>query len=181
MQLLHEVATLSPMVRSALPSHPPTISIASPEALRDLGASLGAILTAGDTVGLLGPLGAGKTTLTQGIARGLGVAGERHVASPTFALVNQHPGRVALLHADLYRVESEAELAELGLDEEAEGAVRVIEWLDRFPSLVDDDVLLVRIAIQGDGRAVTLEGAPLAEARFQRWLAQWTGANGAAP
>lgn len=159
----------------------PPLSISSAEALRALGVSLGAILTAGDTLGLVGPLGAGKTTLTQGIAQGLGVPGDRHVASPTFALVNQHPGRIPLLHADLYRVESEAELGELGLDEEADEVVRVIEWLDRFPSLVGDDVLLVRIAFAGAGRVVTLEGSPLGQPRFERWLAPWITGAPAAP
>ena len=83
------------------------------------------------------------------------------------------------MHADLYRVESEAELGELGLDEEAEATVRVIEWLDRFPSLVGNDVLLVRLAFAGAGRVVTLEGSLLRQPRFQRWLARWIG--GASP
>ena len=74
-------------------------------------------MQAGDVVALVGPLGSGKTTFAQGIALGLEVAPDRHVASPTFALVNEHPGRVPFVHADLYRIENEAELAELGLDE----------------------------------------------------------------
>ena len=158
-----------------MPSAPslssPSFEIASAEALQALGASLGAILAPGDTVGLVGPLGAGKTTFTQGIARGLEVPPARHVASPTFALVNEHPGRVTLLHADLYRLGSEAELAELGLDEGAEEVVRVIEWLDRFPHLLTDEVLLVRLAPSPSGRTVSLSGAPLGETRFARWLA----------
>ena len=65
---------------------------------------LGRLLAAGDVLALVGPLGAGKTTFVQGLARGLGVPPDRHVASPTFALVNEHPGRVPLVHADLYRI-----------------------------------------------------------------------------
>src|SRR5262249_56691184 len=90
-------------------------------------------LRAGDVVALVGPLGAGKTTFVQGLARGTGVPPERHVASPTFALVNEHPGRVALVHADLYRIANRAELLELGLDDAFDRAAVAIEWLDRFP------------------------------------------------
>jgi len=111
-----------------------------------IGQRLGRALAAGDVVGLVGPLGAGKTTLTQGIAIGIGVGADRHVASPTFALVNQHPGRVPLLHADLYRIEREIELAELGLDETYDSGAAVIEWVDRFPSAVPEDSLRVTIA-----------------------------------
>ena len=86
----------------------------------------------GDVVGLLGPLGAGKTTFAQGIARGLEVPAERHVASPTFALVNQHPGRVPFVHADLYRINQPAEIAELGLAEAYDYAAAAIERLTAF-------------------------------------------------
>ena len=69
--------------------------------MRALGARVATQLRAGDLVVLAGGLGAGKTTFVQGLARGLGVPPDRHVASPTFALVNEHPGRVPLVHADL--------------------------------------------------------------------------------
>ena len=90
---------------------------ASAADMQSLGERLGRLMQVGDVVGLLGPLGAGKTTFAQGIARGLEVPPDRHVASPTFALVNQHPGRVPFVHADLYRINQPAELAELGLAE----------------------------------------------------------------
>jgi tRNA threonylcarbamoyladenosine biosynthesis protein TsaE len=115
------------------------------------GKRLGLALRAGDAIGLVGPLGAGKTTLTQGIAEGTGVSGHRHVASPTFALVNEHPGRVALVHADLYRLNSAAELAELGLDEAFDRAASVIEWADRFPDALPVDHLLITLTMQADG------------------------------
>jgi tRNA threonylcarbamoyladenosine biosynthesis protein TsaE len=85
--------------------------------MKQLGNRLGAVMRAGDALALIGPLGTGKTTFTQGLATGLGVLPDRHVASPTFALVNEHPGRVPLLHADFYRIKDAAELRELGLDE----------------------------------------------------------------
>jgi len=111
--------------------------------MQALGERLGRLLQAGDVVGLLGPLGAGKTTFAQGIARGLEVPPDRHVASPTFALVNQHPGRVPFVHADLYRINQPAELAELGLAEAYDYAAAAIEWLDRFPAVAPADHLEV--------------------------------------
>jgi tRNA threonylcarbamoyladenosine biosynthesis protein TsaE len=132
----------------------------SAPAMQALGERLGRALHAGDVVALVGPLGAGKTTFVQGLARGAGVPGDRHVASPTFALVNEHPGRVALVHADLYRVASPAELTELGLDDVFDRAAVAIEWLDRFPDAAPDDRLEVTIAIEPDGaRQVAFAGA----------------------
>jgi tRNA threonylcarbamoyladenosine biosynthesis protein TsaE len=130
------------------------------EAMQALGERLGRALRAGDVVALVGPLGAGKTTFVQGLARGLGVAPERHVASPTFALVNEHPGRVPLVHADLYRIASRAELPELGLDDAFDRAAVAIEWLDRFPDAAPADRLELTIAIEPDGaRRIALAGA----------------------
>ena len=124
-----------------------TFEVATAVETKAWGKRLGQALRAGDAIGLVGPLGAGKTTLTQGIAEGTGVGGHRHVASPTFALVNEHPGRVALVHADLYRLNSAAELAELGLDEAFDRAAAVIEWADRFPGALPADHLLITLAM----------------------------------
>jgi tRNA threonylcarbamoyladenosine biosynthesis protein TsaE len=121
-----------------------------------IGERLGAALGVGDMVALIGPLGAGKTTFVQGVARGVGVPPDRHVASPTFALVNEHPGRVPLVHADLYRIEREAELEELGLIEALDRAAVVVEWLDRFPDVAPGDHLELRITAAGDVRTLTL-------------------------
>jgi tRNA threonylcarbamoyladenosine biosynthesis protein TsaE len=121
-----------------------------------IGERLGRALAVGDMVALIGALGAGKTTFVQGVARGVGVPAERHVASPTFALVNEHPGRVPLVHADLYRIEREAELEELGLIEALDRAAVVVEWLDRFPDVAPGDHLEIRIAATGDTRTLAL-------------------------
>ena len=130
------------------------------DAMQALGERLGRALRAGDVVALVGPLGAGKTTFVQGLARGTGVPPERHVASPTFALVNEHPGRVALVHADLYRIANRAELEELGLDDAFDRAAVAIEWLDRFPDAAPADRLEVEIAFDPDGgRRITATGA----------------------
>jgi tRNA threonylcarbamoyladenosine biosynthesis protein TsaE len=116
------------------------------------GERLGAALRVGDGVALVGPLGAGKTTFVQGVARGTGVPTQRHVASPTFALVNEHPGRTPLVHADLYRINDPRELAELGLDEAYDRAAVVVEWADRFPSAAAvADRLTITLSIDADG------------------------------
>jgi tRNA threonylcarbamoyladenosine biosynthesis protein TsaE len=118
---------------------------------------LGRLLAAGDVLALTGPLGAGKTTFVQGLARGLEVPADRHVASPTFALVNEHPGRVPLVHADLYRIEHERELNELGLIDAFDRAAVAIEWLDRFPDAAPAERLEIAIEFApNDGRRLTL-------------------------
>ena len=136
-----------------------TVRAESADAMQALGERLGRALRAGDVVALIGPLGAGKTTFVQGLARGVGVPAARHVASPTFALVNEHPGRVALVHADLYRINDRAELLELGLDDAFDRAAVAIEWLDRFPDAAPPDRLELTIAIEPDGaRRLTFAG-----------------------
>jgi tRNA threonylcarbamoyladenosine biosynthesis protein TsaE len=127
------------------------------EAMQALGERLGRALAPGDVVALVGPLGAGKTTFVQGVARGAGVPRDRHVASPTFALVNEHQGRVPLVHADLYRVANRAELDELGLDDAFDRAAVAVEWLDRFPEVAPAERLELTLAIEADGaRSLTI-------------------------
>jgi tRNA threonylcarbamoyladenosine biosynthesis protein TsaE len=135
------------------PESPPnTFTAVTPEETRALGERLGRALAIGDVVALVGPLGSGKTTFAQGLARGLDVPPDRHVASPTFALVNEHPGRVPFVHADFYRVERSEELAELGLEEAYDRATAALEWADRFPQIVPADHLEVTfVALLPDG------------------------------
>ena len=98
--------------------------------MRALGQRLAALLRPGDLVVLTGPLGAGKTALTQGIGAGLGVQGR--VASPTFVIARFHPpakpGGVALVHADAYRLGSLDEVDDLDLDADLDTSVTVVEW-----------------------------------------------------
>jgi tRNA threonylcarbamoyladenosine biosynthesis protein TsaE len=93
----------------------------------------------------VGDLGAGKTLFVQALAQGLDVPPEVRVTSPTFTLINDYPGgRLPLFHADLYRIERAAELAELGFDDLIEGdGVLAIEWSDRFDVLPEDHLALV--------------------------------------
>lgn len=102
---------------------------ATGEEMRALGRRLAGLLRAGDLVVLAGPLGAGKTTLVQGIGEGMGVRGP--VTSPTFVIARVHPsltGGPALVHADAYRLASPAEVDDLDLDASMETAVTVVEW-----------------------------------------------------
>ena len=96
------------------------------------GVELAADLAPGDVVLLIGDLGLGKTVLARGIATGLGVD-PSEVHSPTFTLVNQYQGRVPVHHVDLYRIERESDLGELGLEEILGGeGVAIVEWGERL-------------------------------------------------
>ncbi len=116
------------------------------EAMHELGARLGALLQAGDLVILDGPLGAGKTTLAQGIAQGLQVRGP--ITSPTFVIARTHPSLVGgpgLVHVDAYRIETWDELEDLGFAFDADVNVIVAEWAAGRLDDVSDDRLLVHI------------------------------------
>jgi len=114
-------------------------------ATRDLGAALSEFLHAHDVVVLTGELGAGKTTLVQGIARGLGAT--EHVASPTFTLVREYTsGRVPLAHVDLYRLEREQDVLDLALDELEDGErVLLVEWGDPVAELIAEERLRIEL------------------------------------
>jgi tRNA threonylcarbamoyladenosine biosynthesis protein TsaE len=128
----------------------------SPEATKAFGAQLAEGLEPGDVVALTGELGAGKTCFTQGLARGLGVAGR--AVSPTFALVNEYRGRVPVHHVDAYRTSSLTELLDLGLDELFDGeGVTVVEWADKLSPLLPPRTIHVHIEGVGDEpRVITI-------------------------
>ncbi len=115
-----------------------------------LGAELAREWTPPRCVLLIGNLGAGKTTLAKGVAEGLGAAPADEISSPTFALIHEH-GEGLLYHVDLYRLETEEEVASLGLEEIlARKAVVVMEWAERFPRLLPEERIEVRIETLGD-------------------------------
>jgi len=148
----------------------------SPQQTQDVGRALGEQAHPGDVILLDGPLGAGKTCLTQGIAIGLGITG--YVRSPTFVLMARYSGRLTLHHLDLYRVGSSHEAWYLGLDEQLSGdGLCVVEWPGKAPELFikdggngsDDDPdvsqaggLWVQLAYSQaeDHRELTLSGGP---------------------
>jgi tRNA threonylcarbamoyladenosine biosynthesis protein TsaE len=120
------------------------IESASPEETLALGEILGKLAQAGDVILLQGKLGAGKTCLTQGIARGLHITD--YVMSPTFVLVRELQGRLPLYHMDLYRLDNLVEIDDLGLDEYLYGnGLSVVEWADKAVSLLPPDHLLIKI------------------------------------
>ncbi|MEP6853135.1 MAG: tRNA (adenosine(37)-N6)-threonylcarbamoyltransferase complex ATPase subunit type 1 TsaE [bacterium] len=123
---------------------------------RALGTALADVLRPGDVVVLSGPLGAGKTTLAQGIGAGLGVG--TPVASPTFVIARVHPdGRVPLVHVDAYRLGSPAEVEDLDLDLSAPESVTVVEWGSGLVEGLSDAWLEVRLTRTGDTEARTAE------------------------
>jgi tRNA threonylcarbamoyladenosine biosynthesis protein TsaE len=129
----------------------------TPGETRRLGERLGKMLKAGDVVVLSGELGAGKTVLAQGIGRGLGVRDP--IKSSSFVIMNEYDGeRLRLYHADLYRLEDPAQVAELALDELASAGVLVVEWPERAPLELPEERLVIRLAYDGaKGRAIEVE------------------------
>ena len=121
----------------------------SADETKEIGRAIGAAVEAGTLALLIGQLGAGKTTLTQGIADGLGVTA--YTKSPSFVLVNEYQGRLPLFHMDLYRIDDPAEAWELGLDDYlGRDGVLAVEWADRATSIFPDDRLEIRIEYLSD-------------------------------
>ncbi|MBI2870394.1 MAG: tRNA (adenosine(37)-N6)-threonylcarbamoyltransferase complex ATPase subunit type 1 TsaE [Candidatus Omnitrophica bacterium] len=115
-------------------------------------------LKAGSVVALVGELGSGKTTFVRGMARGLG---SRHrVQSPTFVLLHTYPGKKPLHHLDFYRLESLAELEELGIEELFAGSgIAVVEWADKFPKNFPRHTTWVSLKYSGpERRAIHITG-----------------------
>lgn len=134
-----------------------TARLADEAATRALGHALAQALDEGDVLALCGPLGAGKTTLAQGFAKGLDVPPGVRVRSPTFTLCNELQGRQLLLHLDLYRLGSEDEAEALGFRERVgHVGVALVEWADRFPGLLPDDAIWIQLECEDGGRRVTV-------------------------
>ena len=106
------------------------IDVASEAETEQVGRALAEVVTPGTVIGLVGPLGAGKTRLVRALAEALGVD-PGAIASPTFVLVHEYEGRIPVVHADAYRLKSGAEFDALGLDELYAGSVSLVEWADR--------------------------------------------------
>jgi len=128
-----------------------TIIAREPAEMEDIGIDLARDLKDGDLVSLVGPLGAGKTTLTKGIAKGLLITDL--VVSPSYLLAREYTGRLQLHHIDAYRLSSMNELAEVGLDAllPPEAGVGVVEWPERIDGLVEISDILVTIEFLENG------------------------------
>lgn len=130
----------------------PSFISSSPQATRQLGQSLGALLQPGDCICLQGDLGAGKTTFVQGVAAGWGARDE--VSSPTFVLVNVYRGgdEKKLFHLDTYRIESPAEAEELDLDSMLAQGPLLIEWPERIQPVLPTETLWITLDYLDDAR-----------------------------
>jgi tRNA threonylcarbamoyladenosine biosynthesis protein TsaE len=134
------------------------LNLLDPAATRAAGAALGRLVQGGDCIALIGDLGAGKTTFTSGLVEALGAS--TPAASPTFSLVNEYVGgRLIAWHVDLYRIEREAELRELGLEEMLgdRRGVCVVEWAEKF-DVMPRDHLRLELAHAGDTRTLSAIG-----------------------
>ena len=132
------------------------VSTSDADQTRSLGEDLGRILAAGDLVMLSGGLGAGKTTLTQGIGVGMGVRGR--VASPTFIVARVHPslsGGPDLIHADAYRIKDLSDLETLDLDSSLDEAVTIVEWGEGKTEAKSDERLSIEVRRASGGQAET--------------------------
>ena len=111
----------------------------TPGETQNIGKEIGKQLRQGDLVALIGDLGTGKTCLTQGIARGVGVYSNQIVNSPSYTLINEYAGKIPIYHVDLYRLQNHDEILDLGLDEYLKGnGICIIEWADKLGSLQID-------------------------------------------
>ena len=135
------------------------IAIATPDEMFALGAKLGASLKAGDLILINGPLGAGKTLLTQGIGSALGVSG---ITSPTFVISRVHQGTLPLIHVDAYRLlidgQANLYLDDLDLDSALPGSVTVVEWGGAEAARLSEDRLEINIDRSQEVRQVSAVG-----------------------
>lgn len=125
----------------------------------EFGEKLGSILKPGDIISLTGDLGAGKTTLTKSIGKGLGV--EDYITSPTFTLINEYKGRLNLYHFDVYRLEGPIDLYDLGFEEYIySNGVSIIEWGDKIKEILPEERINIQIekSVELDERIIYLYG-----------------------
>ena len=147
---------------------------------REVGRAMAPLLHPRDTIALTGDLGAGKTTLVQGIGQGLGV--EEHVSSPTFTLIREYAGRLDVAHVDVYRLDRVQDVLDLGLDEVGgPDRVLLVEWGDAIEDLLSGDRLRVELTApepETEARRIAIE--PKGESWATRWerleqaLRPWT-------
>lgn len=131
----------------------------NPDETKNIGYQLGCHLKHGDVVGLYGELGTGKTTMVKGIARAFGIE-ERDIVSASFTIIAEYDSEPRFNHIDLYRIEKEQELAELGLrDYFRDDFVSVIEWADKAEKDLPEDIIKVHIKFANENkREIMIEG-----------------------
>ena len=131
----------------------------TPEATQEFAAKLAKLCGIGDVVLLYGDLGAGKTTFARGFIQAVADTQEE-IVSPTFTLVQTYPmkGEGMIWHCDLYRLENERDLLELGLDEAFDNGITLIEWPEIAAAQMPQNSLKVKLTIKGQGRGINLAG-----------------------
>lgn len=136
-----------------------TFKTHNPAETQTLGEQLGQTLKSGDVIALIGDLGTGKTCLTQGIARGIGIAPDEVVSSPSYILINEYNGTIPIYHIDLYRLETAAEIAELGLTEYMDSdGICIIEWAERMEHALPENHMRIDIRWEDEnGRHFTVQ------------------------
>ena len=140
----------------------PTYQSRSAAETKKLGARFASFLKPGDVVGLIGELGAGKTTFIQGLATGLKVKHPKEVTSPTFVLIHEYAGKLPLYHIDLYRLGASVELDNLGLDEYLNSqGITVIEWADKFSQAFRLTYEVRFVSLGKDVRRISIVRQPL--------------------
>src|SRR4030042_6548932 len=130
-----------------------------PDETKDIGFNLGKLLKPGDVVGLYGELGAGKTTMVKGIASALGI-NEREIVSASFTIIAEYDTIPSFSHIDLYRIEKDVEISELGLWDQIGGdSISVIEWAEKAERVLPEDMIRVRLKSVGEHmREIKIEG-----------------------
>ncbi|MGP1522576.1 MAG: tRNA (adenosine(37)-N6)-threonylcarbamoyltransferase complex ATPase subunit type 1 TsaE [Treponema sp.] len=121
-----------------------------------LGEKIGSFLRPGDVIALQGTLAAGKTTITKGIARALGITED--ITSPTFTLISVYEGRLPLYHMDVYRLEGSADFSDLGAEEMLYGnGICVIEWSEKIMDELPSRTIVIKLSAENEKRTVTIE------------------------
>ena len=122
---------------------------------KEIGYKLGNLLTPGSVICLIGDLGAGKTTMTQSLAKALEV--DDYITSPTFTIVNEYEGKMPLYHFDVYRLDDISELENIGFYEYTDDCVSIVEWADKFSDELPDETLWIYLTrIDDTSRSITL-------------------------
>ncbi|OPJ56032.1 tRNA (adenosine(37)-N6)-threonylcarbamoyltransferase complex ATPase subunit type 1 TsaE [Alkalithermobacter paradoxus] len=125
------------------------------EYTKEIGYKLGKLLNKGNVICLKGDLGAGKTTLTQSIAKGLGI--DEYITSPTFTIVHEYDGDIPLYHFDVYRIGCSEEMYDIGFDEYINGnGVCIIEWANLIEDIIPKDCLWIELKYLQEGREMIL-------------------------
>lgn len=140
-----------------------TFTTTSAEETVELGKKIGSFLKKGDIIAMQGTLGAGKTTITKGIAQALGI--NETITSPTFCLISEYEGKMPLYHMDVYRLDGAEDFANLGTEDMLYGeGVSIIEWSEKIMEELPHKTIILRLEPHDDGaRTITIENWPYGE------------------